>query len=134
MNYKQLLLALLLGFSLLINNGCPALLVGGAAGAGTGAYIGGELKSTQEVSLNRAWKATQMAMDDLKFHITGKEKDVFGAKRAVLPIRKSMSHSKDSPITSLKSGFASEYLVMNLIRGISLKRSKNDSEIEGGMD
>jgi len=80
MNYKQLLLTFILGFSFLISTGCPALLVGGAAGLGTGAYVGGELKSTQEVSLNRAWKATQMAMDDLKFHITGKEKDVFDAK------------------------------------------------------
>ena len=77
---KSLLLISLLGASLLVNNGCPALFIGGAAGAGTIAYVGGELKSTQEVSLNRAWKATQIAMRDLEFNITDKGKDVFDAE------------------------------------------------------
>ena len=83
MNYKKLLLTLILGLSLLVNSGCPAaVLIGGGAAAGGGsfAYIKGELKSTEEVSLNRAWKATQMAMDDLEFHTTGKEKDAFDAE------------------------------------------------------
>ena len=30
--------------------------------------------------MNEAWKATQMAMDDLEFHITGKRKDAFEAE------------------------------------------------------
>ena len=77
MNYKQLLLTSLLGFCLVLNNGCASLLVGGAVGAGTVAYIGGELKSAEEVSLNRAWKAAQNAMDNLGFTITSKEKDAF---------------------------------------------------------
>ena len=80
MDCKQLVLLLILGTSLLINNGCPAVLVGaaagGAAGAGAVAYVGGDLKSSEEVPLNRAWKATQMAMDDLEFTVTSKEKDV----------------------------------------------------------
>jgi len=77
MNYKQLLLTLILGFSLLVNSGCPAFLIAGAAGGGAVGYFGGELKSTEEVSLNRAWTATQQAMKDLEFTITSKEKDVF---------------------------------------------------------
>ncbi len=84
MNYKQLLLTLILGLSLLVNSGCPALLVGvaagGAAGVGAVKYVGGELRSTEEVSLNRAWKATQKAILDLEFTITSKEKDVFDAQ------------------------------------------------------
>ena len=85
MNYKQsILLPLILGLSLLLNNGCPAIFVGaaagGAAGAGTVAYIGGELKSIEEVSLSRAWNATQQAMDDMKFHIADKGKDAFDAE------------------------------------------------------
>jgi hypothetical protein len=84
MNYKQLLFPLILGLSLLANNGCPAIFVGaaagGAAGAGAVAYIGGELKSTEEVSLNRAWKATEMAMRDLDFRITDKTKDTLDAQ------------------------------------------------------
>jgi len=54
MNYKQLLPTLILGLSLLVNSGCPALLVGGAAATGVVKYVGGELRSTEEVSLNRA--------------------------------------------------------------------------------
>jgi hypothetical protein len=84
MRYKQLLLISLLGCGLLVNSGCPAVFVGaaagGAAGAGTIAYVGGELKSSEEVSLNRAWKATQMAMRDLEFSITDKGKDAFDAE------------------------------------------------------
>lgn len=60
--------------------GCPAVLVGGAAGGGAVAYIRGELKTTEEVSLNRSWKAVQMAMSDLEFTITDKEKDAFDAR------------------------------------------------------
>ena len=84
MNYRQLIFPLILGLSLLVNNGCPAIFVGaaagGAAGAGAVAYIGGELKSTEEVSLNRAWKATERAMHDLDFRITDKAKDALEAQ------------------------------------------------------
>ena len=83
MNCIRLLFLSSLILSFLMNIGCPAaVLVGGGAAAGGGsfAYIKGELKSTEEVSLNRAWKATQMAMDDLEFNITGKEKDAFDAE------------------------------------------------------
>ena len=57
--------------------GCAALLIGGAAGAGAVAYVGGELKSTEEVAMNRAWEAASKAMDDLEFAVTSKEKDAF---------------------------------------------------------
>lgn len=80
MNCKQVVPALLLGLSLLLTIGCAAaVLVGGGAAAGGGAYayIKGELKSTEEVSLSRAWKAAQMAMDDLEFQTLNKAKDFF---------------------------------------------------------
>jgi hypothetical protein len=84
MNYRQSLFTVILGLSLLVHNGCPALFVsaaaGGAAGAGTVAYIGGELKSTERVSLNRAWKATQTAIADLELIMTEKAKDAFDAE------------------------------------------------------
>ncbi|MBW1692209.1 MAG: DUF3568 family protein [Deltaproteobacteria bacterium] len=44
------------------------------AGGGAVAYIRGELKTTEEVSLNRSWRAAQTAMSDLEFTITDKEK------------------------------------------------------------
>jgi hypothetical protein len=78
-NVRYLFVAgLLLSASLSI--GCPAVLVGGAAGGGAVAYIKGELKTTEEVSLNRAWNAAQMAMSDLEFTITDKEKDAFDGR------------------------------------------------------
>jgi hypothetical protein len=84
MNYKQLLLLVVLGLSLLVNTGCPPVIIGAAAGVGVGAgtvaYVGGELKSTEKVSLDRAWGATQTAMGDLGFAITDRHKDVFNAE------------------------------------------------------
>jgi hypothetical protein len=48
MDYKRLLLLPVLGLSLLVNSGCSPVIVGAAAGVGAGtvAYVGGELKST----------------------------------------------------------------------------------------
>ncbi|HHT9124916.1 MAG TPA: DUF3568 family protein [Candidatus Brocadiia bacterium] len=61
--------------------GCAgALLVGGGAGAGTAAYIMGELKSTEEASIEKTWQAAQKAMDDLEFLVTSKQKDALSAK------------------------------------------------------
>jgi len=54
--------------------------MGGAAGAGTVAYVGGEMKTVEEISLNKAWNATQKAMKDLEFTITSKEKDAFNSQ------------------------------------------------------
>jgi hypothetical protein len=84
MDYKQLLLLSVVGLCLLVNTGCPPVIIGAAAGVGVGAgtvaYVGGELKSTEEVSLDRAWGATQTAMGDLGFAITERRKDVFNAE------------------------------------------------------
>ena len=82
MDCKQLLLICMLGVSLLINNGCPAVLIGagGAAGAGSYAYIGGEFRSTERISLERAWEATKKAVNDLGFTVTRKEKDAYGSE------------------------------------------------------
>jgi hypothetical protein len=55
--------------------GCAAVIVGGAAGAGTYAYISGELKVSENASLDRCWSATQGAMKDLEFTVTTSKKD-----------------------------------------------------------
>ena len=84
MDYKRLLLLPVLGLSLLVNSGCPPVIVGAAAGVGVGAgtvaYVSGELKSTEDVSLDKAWGASQAAMGDLGFAITERRKDVFNAE------------------------------------------------------
>ncbi len=68
---------LLLTVALLTAPGCTlALLAGGAAaGAGTVAYVRGDLESTEEMSLDRAWTAARAALADLGLAVTSTEKD-----------------------------------------------------------
>lgn len=65
---------------LALTTGCVAVAVGAAAGAGTYAYIKGELKSTESASLERTWSATQGAMKDLQFVVTSQKKDALEAE------------------------------------------------------
>jgi hypothetical protein len=52
-----------MGLCLTLLTGCAgALIVGGAAvGAGTVAYVTGELKAVEEAPLDRGWSATRKA-------------------------------------------------------------------------
>jgi hypothetical protein len=79
MKSKVWLLTIILGMGLLTSSGC-ALLVGGAAGAGTFAYLRGELKSDEEISLDRLWNATQAAIKNMGLTVKTKEKDSLSAK------------------------------------------------------
>jgi hypothetical protein len=65
----------------LAGTGCIVLAVGGAAaaGAGTIAYIKGELTATEEVSLEQAYFAFRKAMSDLEYPITDQAKDAHSA-------------------------------------------------------
>jgi len=56
-------------------SGCAAVVIGGAAGVGTYAYIKGELKVTENASLDRCWSASQAAMKELQFPVTTHLKD-----------------------------------------------------------
>ena len=79
MNYKQLMVTPVIIVFFLTSMGCTAALVAGgaAAGIGTYKYIKGELESTEKVSLDKVYQATQTAMEDLEFTITSKQKDAF---------------------------------------------------------
>lgn len=66
--------------ALALFNGCAALVVGGAAGAGTYAYVKGELKVTENATLDRAWRATQAAMNDLEFTVTSQARDALAGR------------------------------------------------------
>lgn len=81
MNYRRLLLGLILGLSLVVNSRCQALLIGAECGAlvGAAAYKGGEVRYTGELSLNEAWDATQKALSDLGYGITSEERHVSDA-------------------------------------------------------
>jgi hypothetical protein len=83
---KQGLLMAILGIGLLMNSGCAAVLIGGAAAGTAGAvlYVKGELHSTEGVSLDRAWNATQAAIQDMGFIVTAKDKDAVSAKLMAL--------------------------------------------------
>jgi len=127
MNYKKLVLTLMLGLGLLFNSGCPAplFLMGGAAGAGTVAYVGGELKSTEKVSLNTAWNASQKAMKDLEFTITSKEKDAFDgqfiAKGAANKIIKIKLNKQSDMLTEIRirvGTFGDESLSLQILEKI----------------
>lgn len=77
----RLLLALTLAGLLsvaLVQTGC--LVVGAGAGAGTVAYIRGELNSPLEVSLDRSIGATKRAIDELKFHQISEASDALTAE------------------------------------------------------
>lgn len=64
--------------------GCWAAVIGGAgAGAGTVAYIKGELKSHEGASLERTWEASISAVDELGYILVEKEKDAASGKLVV---------------------------------------------------
>lgn len=56
-------------------SGCAAVIIGGAAGAGTYAYIRGEMKGNENATLDRTWSATLAAMKDLEFTVMTQQKD-----------------------------------------------------------
>lgn len=77
------LMAVLLAGVLAFNGGCALVLVGGAAvavGAGTVAYVDGELKETESVAYDKAYDATLAAMSDMQYAIVDKSKDGITAK------------------------------------------------------
>ncbi len=80
---QELVLVLLLVVCPLVLTGClAAAAVGGAAaaGAGTVAYIKGELKATEEATLDKTWEATVGAVEELQFLVINKLKDAVSAE------------------------------------------------------
>jgi len=72
----------LLGCLLIALSGCSRqlLLFGGAAaaaGAGTYAYVKGDLKRNYEAPIDKAWTATLKAVEELKLKIESKQHDAF---------------------------------------------------------
>lgn len=71
------MLALLGGLSVVLS-GCAAV-IGAGAGAGTVAYLRGQLTASKDVGIDRAWTATRQAMEDLEFPINQSKKDASSA-------------------------------------------------------
>ena len=80
MKIKSLITLFVTTIAALYLSGCAAVIIGGAAGYGTYAYIRGEMKGNENVSLDRAWSATQAAMKDLEFTVTTQRKDALQAR------------------------------------------------------
>jgi len=68
---------LLSGIAVFIQ-GCVAVAAAGL-GAGTVAYVKGDLKALEAANLDKVYKATEKALDELEFSVTKKTKDVLSA-------------------------------------------------------
>jgi hypothetical protein len=73
---SKILLFALLAVVAALSSGCLLFVAGAAAGAGVGtyAYVNGQLKATEGVTLDKAWNATLTAMSDLSYAVTEKQK------------------------------------------------------------
>ena len=76
------LMTIMLAGVLAFNGGCALFLVGGAAaaGAGTVAYVSGELKETEDVAYDKVYDATLAAMNDMQYAVVDKSKAGITAK------------------------------------------------------
>jgi hypothetical protein len=74
----------------MVFGGCAAAVIAGsaAAGAGTWAFLHGELETTERASLNRVWEATQKAVESMEFQVKEREKDALNAKIVSVDSRK----------------------------------------------
>lgn len=80
MKIKSLITLFATAIAAVYLSGCAAVIIGGAAGAGTYAYIRGEMKGNENATLDRTWSATQAAMKDLEFTVTTQQKDALQAR------------------------------------------------------
>ena len=71
--------AVALGASVLLSSGC-LLLAAGAAGAGTVAYVRGELGASLGTELGAVVKATGRSIEQLKFARVAESADAFSAR------------------------------------------------------
>jgi len=77
MKKEKLLLVVLLGGVCVVVSGCVAAAIG--AGAGTVAYIRGDLELTESAELDAVYKAAVNATEELELNLTSKTKDALSA-------------------------------------------------------
>lgn len=82
---KKSLLLLLAVASLALLNGCILFVAGGAAaaGAGTVAYVNGELKDTEACTLDHAHDAALAGMNDMKYVLVNTANDAGQVKLTI---------------------------------------------------
>lgn len=80
---RRFWLGALLALAGILHSGCAGLVLvgaGAAAGVGTYKYVNGELKATEQVTLDKAWSATQGAVKELEFVVISNQKDALTGK------------------------------------------------------
>ncbi len=79
---KKIVFIMFLLAAPILFSGCAAFLLatGAAAGAGTFAYVTGELRAVDEVELETAHKAAIEAVEELNFAVLYKEKDAIHSR------------------------------------------------------
>lgn len=99
---------LALSASIVLPLGGCVLAAVAAVGVGTYAYVSGELKTTQDVTLDRGWEATKAAMGDLEFTSTDEKKD---ALQATLKARQADGTIVTIRLKSAPDGKSTEFAV-----------------------
>lgn len=106
-------------------NGCSSVTVGGANGAGTYTYSGGNMRGNENAVLDRVWSATQAAMKDLEFTVISQQKDALQARliaRTALDKKIEINLTKISEnLTEVKirvGSFGDQNLSYTIIQGI----------------
>jgi hypothetical protein len=82
MQIRNFFVSVLLVVMIPFLEGCALFLVGAsvAAGIGTAAYVNGELSVSEEVGVDKTFKATVSAMNELEFKVTEQQKDAVSGK------------------------------------------------------
>lgn len=78
MQKQQVFLMLLLLCPLLVVQGCVVAAIG--AGAGTVAYVRGDLEVVESENLNSVYKAAEKAIEELELAVSKKTKDAMSAE------------------------------------------------------
>jgi hypothetical protein len=78
MQKRQVFLTLVLVCAVAVTQGCVVAAVG--AGAGTVAYVRGDLETVESEELDAVYKATEKALDELELTVSKKTKDAMSAE------------------------------------------------------
>ena len=78
MQKRQVFLTIVLVCAAAVTQGCVVAAVG--AGAGTVAYVRGDLETVESEELDAVYKATEKALDELELTVSKKTKDAMSAE------------------------------------------------------
>lgn len=82
MRIRNIIISVILVAAIPLLGGCALFLIGAgvAAGVGTVAYVNGDLRGSEEVSVDHAFTAVVKTMNELEFKISEQQKDAIAGK------------------------------------------------------